>query len=937
MAMLTSRNVSRLRPRVLSSSSTSALSLRCQAQIRTFRFGIWPSCFDPYHRELRRRHRNLKRKYIDSFDRKLWDDIEHSLSAEPGVTFKRAMARFWAPTDAKFGWRWPEQDELKSRKATSPSSSYATWRSKIDEIINTSPHRTPPDVNPRNQTRSGPEAHHPSSSTEPSHSQRTTQSESDSMLGQDYIIDPITNRRVPKDKSDALGIDLEPPTTQSFDVDEPPFMQSVPPDSDPGRQPVYSNGKPPTSELNKYGESDFDDWLSPDDPSSTGPTKSSPSTTNAASRSPENSILKDEYALNHLPLDDPVEDYDYTPKTRDAAFDKPAQKTLDGSKRHAASRTSPRIDSHPASSNEPVEDSEQLQNELKGYRPYMHNENPHMRHNAQDLSDLEKYKYDSTAEPELSTESPIVYDDLHKYKPTTFEEVEAKDQPVEYEDLHEYKPTTFEEVEAKDQPVEHEDLHKYKPTTFEEVETKGQPFEQYGDLEKYKEFRLQHSEPAETLEQDTVTESLKEYEVKEEESNVIDPYDFSLPKKIPKMNLPDEHVFSKHYSGQVVAGAAGDSTGDSPEHIHDGGSIPTGVSADKQTLDYQGAMGLDQNKINNLGSSSSVNTRTDPLSTSVRPVNNPRLERALKRHLSALKRDNLNSAFSADLYSKDPQGLETSFSKEHGGRHTMPLYRRNYGSEPGQVAPRPNHAADSESKKTSEILSDLYYHRDPEIDGIPSESTAPARDQRGTQPDQPTIYKILAYDPTMQTINVVETSSVVSDLATPLSPTEVLPRLSNPSKFFSYFGRLQAEGFEIVSGSGDTLVFRQVRPARGPTPGAAPVNPIDLMGRSTAVPKAAAFVSPTGFVNYDMPRVEEEPTDAARRPNVGVRDENMPTGQTSSSQKQGSKKKKRMNVAGRVIVGGAWVAGISYALGVVGEYFITGGADGKGPTGFSPL
>jgi hypothetical protein len=55
---------------------------------------------------------------------------------------------------------------------------------------------------------------------------------------------------------------------------------------------------------------------------------------------------------------------------------------------------------------------------------------------------------------------------------------------------------------------------------------------------------------------------------------------------------------------------------------------------------------------------------------------------------------------------------------------------------------------------------------------------------------------------------------------------------------------------------------------------------------------------------------------------------------TSSDGKTG--KKPRMNAGKRVLIGGAWVAGISYALGVVGEYFTTGGVDGKGPTGFSP-
>ncbi|KAJ8124092.1 hypothetical protein O1611_g9441 [Lasiodiplodia mahajangana] len=189
----------------------------------------------------------------------------------------------------------------------------------------------------------------------------------------------------------------------------------------------------------------------------------------------------------------------------------------------------------------------------------------------------------------------------------------------------------------------------------------------------------------------------------------------------------------------------------------------------------------------------------------------------------------------------------------------------------------------------------------------------------------------------MQAINTAETSSVVPDLASPLSPSEVLLRLSNPTKFFPHFAPLQAEGFEIVSGGGDVLVFRQVRPAKPIAQGGAThVNPIDLMGRSTAVPNAAAFVSPTGFVNYDMPRVEEEPVERAYSPSRSVRrEEPVFSGQKSSSGDQKGKRT-RMNVGKRVVIGGVWVAGLSYALGVVTEYFATGGTDGMGPTGFSP-
>ena len=36
----------------------------------------------------------------------------------------------------------------------------------------------------------------------------------------------------------------------------------------------------------------------------------------------------------------------------------------------------------------------------------------------------------------------------------------------------------------------------------------------------------------------------------------------------------------------------------------------------------------------------------------------------------------------------------------------------------------------------------------------------------------------------------------------------------------------------------------------------------------------------------------------------------------------------------RLLVGAAWVAACSYAVGVVSEFFRTGGMDGKGPQGF---
>jgi hypothetical protein len=224
---------------------------------------------------------------------------------------------------------------------------------------------------------------------------------------------------------------------------------------------------------------------------------------------------------------------------------------------------------------------------------------------------------------------------------------------------------------------------------------------------------------------------------------------------------------------------------------------------------------------------------------------------------------------------------------------------------------------------------------------------------------EPTLYKILAYDPTMQSISTAETTSIVPDSSGALTPAEVLLRLSNPAKFFPHFQPLQSEGYEIVSGSGDVLVFRKVRsgapvntmidrtgkgwtvPLRGSSSESNAVaserarsykatNPIDGM-QSSPVAATGNFASPTGFVNHDLPGVSDPPfksnIDVRREEPVFSGKRNWEDESEGSRRKDGGKFKK-------VLIGGAWVAAASYAVGVVAEFFKTGGADGKGPEGF---
>ncbi|KAG6021212.1 hypothetical protein E4U40_005452 [Claviceps sp. LM458 group G5] len=183
-----------------------------------------------------------------------------------------------------------------------------------------------------------------------------------------------------------------------------------------------------------------------------------------------------------------------------------------------------------------------------------------------------------------------------------------------------------------------------------------------------------------------------------------------------------------------------------------------------------------------------------------------------------------------DPYSKDPQGLEPSYTDEHAAPITSPAFTRH-----------------DQNRSEAETLE-----------------------------AQPVSYKVLAYDPSTQSISIAETSSGVSDTSTPASPADILPHVSNPSKFFPYFSQLQAEGYEIASGGGDVLVFRKVRPG-------------------TAASESVHHAS--------------------------VQQQWVHAGQ-GSGVKAGKKKKR--SFGRKVVLGTAWVAGSAYVVSVAAEMFSTG-------------
>ncbi|OBT45485.1 hypothetical protein VE00_04550 [Pseudogymnoascus sp. WSF 3629] len=206
---------------------------------------------------------------------------------------------------------------------------------------------------------------------------------------------------------------------------------------------------------------------------------------------------------------------------------------------------------------------------------------------------------------------------------------------------------------------------------------------------------------------------------------------------------------------------------------------------------------------------------------------------------------------------------------------------------------------------------------------------------------QPTLYKIVAYDPDTKSILTTETTSIVPPgNRKPLSPASVLPRLSKPASFLPHIAPLLDEGYEIASGDGHVLVFRKVRDgpplgssaanAEPDTPARKMTNPID--GMQSIRPATGNFASPTGFVNHDLPEYHiKSGTESGHESHTyGSSESNWKDQEWHDRAARRQKGKKKVK---RLLIGAVWVGGLSYAVGVVAEFFRTGGTDGKGAVG----
>ncbi|KAL2004057.1 hypothetical protein VTN02DRAFT_562 [Thermoascus thermophilus] len=215
---------------------------------------------------------------------------------------------------------------------------------------------------------------------------------------------------------------------------------------------------------------------------------------------------------------------------------------------------------------------------------------------------------------------------------------------------------------------------------------------------------------------------------------------------------------------------------------------------------------------------------------------------------------------------------------------------------------------------------------------------------------QPAIYRILAYDSSTLQVTSAETHSSVYSIEDPLTPSKVLPLLNHPSKFLPYFAGMQADGYEIVSGGGDIIVFKKMREAVSRQTTSEPVrtadNNVSAVSPGTGTHPSEEAAQVDGLTDRVVENDKLHPEDSkSAEPNssslkTAHGQETISTGgppPEPNSEAGAPKESFIRRTSRKVLLTGVATAASCYAIGVVVEYFRTGGEDGRGPEGFTPF
>uniref|UniRef100_A0A093UX13 Uncharacterized protein n=1 Tax=Talaromyces marneffei PM1 TaxID=1077442 RepID=A0A093UX13_TALMA len=219
--------------------------------------------------------------------------------------------------------------------------------------------------------------------------------------------------------------------------------------------------------------------------------------------------------------------------------------------------------------------------------------------------------------------------------------------------------------------------------------------------------------------------------------------------------------------------------------------------------------------------------------------------------------------------------------------------------------------------------------------------------------------RILAVDSGSSRVVCAETTSSMHANEPIRHASDVLLHLNNPAKFLPYFPKMKEDGYEIVSGGGDILIFRKMvtNGSESTMTGSADIERLTLLKDDKAGSSTDTLFSrdsysssqpstgkdrsdsrivhrqetiftggPPNWSPYHPPSSSNPPTSSAAEEPEYTQAEPSTRSSTASRLGKGLR---------RIVLSGVATAGTFYAIGVVCEYFLTGGQDGLGPEGFT--
>lgn len=931
-------------------------------QTRGFRFGrrAWTSYLDPeYTQDVCQRQRKIRYKYFQTLNRRLsWE--QHPLAEDAKSTIKRMSKNYWYPVDQKNAARRHLDNDIASSTITNPTGIRPgqniedAERAPLEDLLFGAA---------KEQIKTKAEATFDKSKRHRGNKNKSKATKADP----EYVIDPITNRKILKAATSGLGSQapLSGPYTSQF-------SNLSPPDLDASR-PIFYDGPPPEAELKFYSQVKIDDapW-NPINPT--------------AATTLSDVLVKDTPApdlLNALSSD--TAGVSWHPNTG-----------------IAATTAVPSFGSEPQpvayeATTETAKEQEATPGELNKYGPVRASEPDGKYKSTAELvheAELGQYKAVRSHEPDGkykdTTEAPADKTELGKYGAVRSHEPDGKykqasaEESVDKAELGQYGAVRSHEPDGKYKDVAAEE--KYDPAELAEYGA-VRAHEPDGKYKKEKNVtNTQEYDPAELAEYVPVQAHEPDGMYKKE--NTVNNYDEYDPAELAQYGAVRAHepngmykeqkefTNTQEYDPAELAEYEKGVRAHEPDGLYKKQKEFTNYSEyDPAELASYGAfrahepdgMYKKEKSYTNFSEYEDLDTYNKPfLSHEPDGKYKAEMARAQPRSEPAVLKELRNRekpASAAELEAAWSAHCETNVVDEAKLSEELSQYGAFRSHEPdGKYA-----AASQGQKPAYETISEenpleAFTYEDAQCTKSSSASVSQpttTTTTAATQTSEPTLYKILAFNPDTQSVEAAETtsSSLPSSMSsTSTSPADVLPRLTNISKFLPHFARLESQGFEIAAGSGDVLVFRKVREAV-PEPAvthhagrqavtadgssttlatSGSINPIDMTGGGKRDYHVAAgrFASPTGFVNYNLP-AHAQASSSSSAEKVHYEQASAETQQQEQKQQQREKgsQKKKASIPKRAVMGAAWIAGGTYSVGVVREYFRTGGVDGKGHKG----